>query len=328
MDTHKTDGGTGATRVAVPVSERPVYVIPQELIAAPVDVETDLVELWNLVWRRRWHIIAITAFFAAGAVAYSLLATEWYRVEVLLAPAESRSIPSLGGQLGSLAALAGVTVGDENSAEAIAILRSNEFARSFIEDFALMPVLYADKWDSAAKNWLEDDPSKSPDIRDGVKYFREDLLRVSEDKRTGLVSLSLEWKDPELAAAWAAALVDRLNARVRERALREAEANVAYLQSELAKTNLVTLQQSIGRLLENELQKLMLARGNEEFAFVVLDPAAVPNERVRPRRAVISIVGTVVGGVLGILWVLMLNRAQRRVVQRRAMSDKQVETGE
>jgi hypothetical protein len=52
-----------------------------------------------------------------------------------------------------------------------------------------------------------------------------------------MVTLAIEWTQPEVAAEWANALVQRLNRRLRERALREAETNVAYLQAEMARTN-------------------------------------------------------------------------------------------
>jgi uncharacterized protein involved in exopolysaccharide biosynthesis len=101
--------------------------------------------------------------------------------------------------------------------------------------------------------------------------------------------------------------VIRLNERLRERALQEAETNVAFLQTELGQTSVVTLQQSIGRLLESELQKLMLARGNEEFAFRVIDAASPPKERVRPKRALIAVVGTMLGGMLAVFGVFLLH---------------------
>jgi hypothetical protein len=80
------------------------------------------------------------------------MAREWYRAEVLLAPADEKDSASLGGQLGGLAALAGVRVGSGGeSAEAIAVLRSREFAREFIEDFDLLTVFFADEWDAQRK---------------------------------------------------------------------------------------------------------------------------------------------------------------------------------
>lgn len=285
-----------------PQGERLVYVMSERALET-ADEDISLRELWDIVWRGKWLIIAVTAVFAVAAVGYALQATEWYRAEVLLAPAEERSTPSLGGQLGGLVALAGVSIGGSGGAEAIAVARSREFARAFIADFDLLPVLFHEEWDARNGRWRGDDPGKWPDMRDAVKFFHDGVLMVSEDANTGLVTLAIEWTDPELAAEWASEVVRRLNSRVRERALLEAETNVAYLQAELAQTNVITLQQSIGRLLENELQKLMLARGNEEFAYRVIDSAYPPKERVRPRRALIAILGTIVGGMLGVFAV-------------------------
>lgn len=267
--------------------------------------EIRLAELWDIVWSGKWRIIGVTFVFALLSVVYAISATEWFRAEVLLAPADERNASPLQNQLGGIAALAGMNIGSGDSVEAVATLKSREFAREFIEERGLLTVFFADAWDAANQRWLVEDPGKQPDIRDAVRYFRDEMLRVNEDRATGLVTLAIEWTDPVLAAEWASVLVDRLNSRMRERALKEAETNVAYLQQELAQTNVVTLQQAVGRLLESELQKLMLARGTQEFAFRVIDSAEPPKRRVRPKRALIVIVGTLAGGVVGLFWVFL-----------------------
>jgi uncharacterized protein involved in exopolysaccharide biosynthesis len=302
-----TDKGSQVEPAREGAGERLVYVMPESAFGSPVDDEISLKDLWNILWRGKWIIIVVTAVFAVASVAYALAATEWYRAEVLLAPAEERSTPPLGGQLGGLAALAGVSVGGGGSAEAIAVLRSREFARAFIEDLELLPLFFSEQWDAGSGVWLGDDPKEWPEIRDAIKYFHDNVLNVTEARDTGLVTLAIEWTDPEVAAEWARELVVRLNERLRERALKEAETNVAFLQTELARTSVVTLQESIGRLLESELQKLMLARGNEEFAFRVIDAASPPKQRVRPKRAMIAVVGTMLGGMLAVFGVFLLH---------------------
>ncbi len=224
---------------------------------------------------------------------------------MLLAPAAEQSTPMIGGQLGGLAALAGVSVGEGNDVVALAVLQSRKFARDFIEQLDLMPIFYEEEWDAENDRWRVDDPTEAPDVRDGVKFFHEEIFEVSEERRTGLVTLAIEWTDPDIAAKWASILALRLNDRLRERALQEAQTNVAYLQSEMARATLVTLQESIGRLLEAELPKLMLAKGNEEFAFKIVDPAVAPRQRERPKRALTAIIGTTLGGLLGIFIVLV-----------------------
>ena len=76
---------------------------------------------------------------------------------------------------------------------------------------------------------------------------------------------------------------------MRQRALAEAEANVKYLRREFESTSIVALQQSISGLLENEMQKLMLARGNSEYAFRIIDRAEVPRAPSKPRVTLSSL---------------------------------------
>lgn len=290
--------------------QRVVFVMPSDAMIGPEAKGIDLAELWNVIWQSKWLIAGITAMFAFAGVAYALLASEWYRAEVLLMPSEKRSMPDLVGSLGGLASLVGISVGGSGTAESIAVLKSREFTEDFIEDLGLTTVLLADRWDSDKNEWKGGDPKKWPDMRDAVKYFDEHVLRVAEDKKTGLVRLSVDWKDPQVAADWTNILVQRLNFRMQQRALAEAEGNVRYLRTEISETNVVSLQQSIGRVLESEMQKLMLARGNEEFAFRVLDPARAPKLRVWPKRMLIVVLATFLGAITSLL-VVAARRAWR-----------------
>lgn len=307
MTTTRSDneGRTRPDDVAQIPAEGLVYVSPGPVFSGVSDDKISLRQIWRILWRGKGTVIAATTIFALGSIAYALLAKEIYRAEVLLAPAAEQSTPMIGGQLGGLAALAGLSVGEGNDVVSLAVLQSREFARDFIEQLDLMPIFFEEEWDAEKNRWRVDDPTEAPDVRDGVKFFHEEIFEVSEERRTGLVTLAIEWTDPDVAAEWASILVHRLNDRLRERALQEAQTNVAYLQSEMAKATLVTLQESIGRLLEAELPKLMLAKGNEEFAFKIVDPAVAPRERVRPKRALTAIIGTILGGLLGIFIVLV-----------------------
>jgi LPS O-antigen subunit length determinant protein (WzzB/FepE family) len=265
--------------------------------------EIDLWELWDTVWSGRWLIIAITALFAASGVAYALLAQEWWRAEVVLAPADKKALPGALGQLGGLASLAGVNIGGGGDQEPLAVLKSRGFARDFIAEQGLMPVLLKGERSS---------DGKPLDIRDAVRVFERKVRTVSDDKKTGLVTLGVRWKDPETAADWANLMVQRLNTRLRAQALAESQRNVDYLQREMAASTVVSLQQSMGRVLEGEMQKLMLARGNEQFAFKVIDPATPPKLRDAPKRALVAIVATLAGGFLGLLAVFLRKAIRER----------------
>lgn len=287
-----------------------MYVLPQDALAAAAGDEIDLFKLWNTLWRSRWLIASIMGVFALASVAYALLMPPWYSANVLLAPVKEKASMGLAGQLGGLASLAGISSAGTSSVEAVAVLKSRDFSRAFIEDQALLPVLFADDWDAVANRWKVADP---PDLRQAVKLFDQNVRQVDEDRRTGLVTLSIEWKDSELAAAWANLLAVRLNDHMRQRALAEAEANVKYLRHELESTTVVVLQQSISRLLENEMQKLMLARGNAEFAFRIIDRAEVPRLKSKPRRTFIVVLAVLFGGMLSVFVVFIREAVRNRI---------------
>lgn len=272
---------------------------------------SDLSDVWRVIWDGKLLIAAVTGAFAVAAIVYSLLATEWYRADVVLVPAGDERAQNLSSRLGGLGSLIGMSSGalaGGRKVESVAVLKSRDFARSFIEDRSLLRILYADQWDADAQRWIDDE---EPDIREAIEFFEEQIRHVNEDDETGLITLGIEWTDPEVAADWAMQLVARLNRQMRERSLDEAKRNVAYLQQELENTNLATLKESIGSLLESEMQQLMLARGNEEFAFRVVDSAQVPHKRVRPRRTLIVLAATILGGFLAVCVVLVRQGSRR-----------------
>jgi uncharacterized protein involved in exopolysaccharide biosynthesis len=271
--------------------------------------ELSLFDLVRILWADRKLIVLVTVLGLIAGVSFALLSRPWYRVSVVMLPITSNGAEGALGRLGGLASLAGVVGldlgGSKDSKEAMAVLTSKGFARDFIQDNDLLSVLLAKKWDSEKKAWRETDVRKQPDIRDAVQYFDKYVRRVSEDKKTGLVTLSVEWTDPILAEQWATSLVERLNAQMRKQALEEGERNVDFLRKEMTNTNLTSLQQSLGKILESEMQKLLLARGNEEFSFKVIDPAVVPKKPYKPAPVMMALGGMMMGLVLSSLFVFV-----------------------
>jgi uncharacterized protein involved in exopolysaccharide biosynthesis len=50
----------------------------------------------------------------------------------------------------------------------------------------------------------------------------------------------------------------------------------------------------------------MLANAQSEYIFKTVDPAVVPQEKSEPKRALIAIVATMLGGMLGVFIVFVL----------------------
>jgi uncharacterized protein involved in exopolysaccharide biosynthesis len=273
-----------------------------------------IVDVAGVLWAAKGLIIVVTLLCAIGATIYAFVAPQWWRADVLLKPTDAKQMNGLLSQLGSLggiASLAGLNLNDNRTSESIATLKSRELIGGFIQDQNLLPLLFPRKWDAQAKRWKSNDPDEQPDVRDGVKYFNDHVFNVQEDKKNSLVTVQVDWRDPKLASQWANLLVDRVNEIMRGRALEQSEYNVEYLKQELTSSSVVVMQQSIGRVLESELQKLLLAKEDKEYAFKILDHAEVPRRRYWPKRALV-VAGAGMLGLIGAGFFAVYRHSLRR----------------
>ncbi len=274
--------------------------------------EISLRELFDALWARRLLIIALTLAFGIAAAVVSLLMPEKYEASVVLSPVDDSGSKMGGGgallsQLGGLASLGGLSLsGSDQKSVALATLQSHALTEAFIRDNKLLPILYPDDWDAAAAKWTISDPDDVPTPWKAERMFAKKVRSIAEDKKTGLVTLTIEWTDPELAAKWATELVERANKHLRTKAIGASQTNLAYLNEQLTKTSVVELQQSIYSLIEAEIKKVMIANGSDEYAFRVVDPARVAEERVSPKRTLITAVGLFAGLMIGFVLALSL----------------------
>jgi uncharacterized protein involved in exopolysaccharide biosynthesis len=296
---------------SLPVPRRPGYYL--FVGENNADESLRLLDLWDILWSQRWLVIGVTAFVAIVSIIVALLLTPIYRADATLAPVKAADTSGLAGQLGGLASLAGIRLGPATEdTNALAVLKSRAFAEAFIKDRNLMPVLYADAWDAEHQRWKDRDPDDEPTMYDALETFREDILSVQQDVVTGLVTVSIEWTDPQQAADWVNDLVKRINLQMRTRDLNEAEKNLVYLRQQYEQSDVVELRTAISHLIETELQTAMLARAREEYAFTVIDPAIVPGKRSRPHRSLIVVVSTAAGGMLAVMIALLVHTLRRQ----------------
>jgi LPS O-antigen subunit length determinant protein (WzzB/FepE family) len=52
-----------------------------------------------------------------------------------------------------------------------------------------------------------------------------------------------------------------------------------------------------------------LAEASPEYAFVTVSRAMVPEQKSQPKRALVCILGALLGGMLSVLWVLVRHYA-------------------
>jgi len=256
----------------------------------------------------RWKILSVFGLVGLMlGLAAAFLFQPVYRATTLLAPVTEPDMrPGLSSALsniGGLASLAGVDIGaDEAVDDYIAILRSRDFGIEFIEQQGLLRLLFSDDWDAEAATWFE---GREPTWWDAWERFDRDVRKVEIDRATGHVRLSIEWDDPVIAADWANTIPAMVNDRIRSDVVAEAERSLHYLNEELRKAGVMELETAIFRLVETQVNRVMLANVRPEFAFRVLDPALAPDpdDFTRPNRPLLVVAGVVVGVLFGFLFV-------------------------
>jgi uncharacterized protein involved in exopolysaccharide biosynthesis len=270
--------------------------------------------------KRYWYcLLAGLLLGALGGAAYAFTAKLIYRSDVVVAVRPPEADPINGGITGALrgvAGLAGLSIGQsDREGEYLATLQSRQLADTFIQKQQLLPVLFAKRWDQALHTWRNTDPAEIPSDEDAYRLFNRKVRTIALDRKSGLVTVTIQWSDRALAAQWATAYVKIANDMLRDRALREVVDSLAFLDQQLRKSTEVAIRQSVFQLVEAQKKQEMLANVREDYAFRVVDPARIPDADhfIKPRRPLAVAAGAMAGMLAGLVLAFWLARRRSGV---------------
>lgn len=294
--------------------------------------EVDYEYLFTQVWKAKFQILLVTALFALFGILWALSQPNIYRAQALLAPSEENSgggLSAMATEFGGLASLAGVNLGKgsvDKSTMALEVLQSRAFITEFINKRNLDIYLFAAKdfkddelvidesiYDVASKTWNESvllPGMTKPTDWDLFNSFI-DVLKVSQDKTTGLVTISVDYYSAKVAKNWVDWLIVDLNEHIRNTDVAEAKTSVAFLEEQLKQTSVSDMHSMFYKLIEKQYQTIMLANVREQYMFKVLDPAVVPQDKIAPKRALIACLSVVIGFLLSTFAIVILASVRR-----------------
>lgn len=272
----------------------------------------DIVILFRVLAKSWKLIFAITSISFCASVFYAMTAREVYRSEILLSAVEPEqpSIASGFGNMGGLAALTGISIpADSDEIEVLATIQSRKFINRFLSDrnatgHERLKILFSEYWDNSNQNWTYEN-GKPPTQEMAFNAFSQ-VMDLKKESRTGLIRLSMYWVDPEVCSAWANDIVEMLNDEMKTKAQDNSRKRIGYLKEELAKTKNNEMQDVLYEILKSEERTSMLANVNEEFALKVIDPAVVPENRAKPNRKLVVLLGAVFGFCTSLLMVFLI----------------------
>ncbi len=296
------------------------------------DDEIDLREFFYVLLEGKWMIISVTAVVSIIGVIYSLLLPNIYQSKAILVPVNSSS--GISGTLGSysgLAGLAGISLpsgGDgDNSVKAKQKISSLSFFENNILKNIHLPDLMAVKswnsktntltfdasiYDTNSNTWTRNFsyPRKQvPSTQESFDVFKSKHLSIREDNKTGFITLSIKHQSPFVAKQWVELIVNEINTLYRQKDKLDSEKAVTYLNQQISTTGLSEIKQVLAELLQEETKKLTLIEANQYYVFDYIDPPAVMEKKSEPKRALISILSALLGGILGSLFVIIRHYA-------------------
>jgi len=309
------------------------------------DDEISLIDLFAVLWHRKKMIIAVTAAAAVGALVFAVLS--------LLLPPEKSPLPnkyspqalmlindssSSGGAissmlsssgLGSLAGLAGISVGGgaTYSALAVYLVGTNSFLDAVVDKFDLI-VRY--------------------EIREYLRAESRKMLKkkltASFDDESGVFDITFEDRDPVFARSVVNFCVEQLSLWFDELGVdknklekENLEKNIKYAYEEIERLeqeghqlersiqgvaagnipsitlgrSRITLelaaQQRVYSELKVQYELLKVTMASEKPVFQILEMAEVPDQKSGPSRGLLCVIVVFAGGFLAVFLAFILN---------------------
>jgi uncharacterized protein involved in exopolysaccharide biosynthesis len=306
--------------------------------------EIDLLELWRVVWKRRRLIARIVLAGVLLTAVVSLFMTNIYQSEAVITPVETKSggggMSALMSQMGGMGGLIGLPE-SSSTVEIGLLLESKVLRKKVIQDYHLLPVLFPKQWDEKKKMWKKKDSGWSlnplfwisklmaaakpadkkktkkiegiPDEMDGLRAL-DKLVQINKNMKDNFITISVQFDDPEIAAALVGYFLAALNDHMSLETRRVATINKKYLEEQLVYTTDPFIQQKIYIMIAQQIETSMMAAVKENFAFKIIDPPVVPDKKIKPKRAQMVVLSFVVFLFLAVFVVFILEYLEKNNV--------------
>ena len=294
--------------------------------------EIDLKELFKTLWSSKLTILLTTLISLMISLGAALYLPNVYKSEALLSVNNegNDSLSSLRG-LSGLAGIAGVSLPDaetDKSNKGIEVLKSRKLFKEFVNtNNVLVPLMAANGWDEKSNSlkidsnlydigqakWVRNaKPPRGviPSLQEAHEEFLK-LLSISKNRETGLITIGIKHFSLNIAKIWIEELIYLVNKTIKDEDVAKAERSITYLKEQINNTQLDELQAQFFELIQAQTETVMLAKATPEYLFSIIDPPVAPELKSEPNRLIIVFIGSFIGFILAIFFVLMRDFIKR-----------------
>jgi len=286
------------------------------------EFDLDLKEILLVFWKSRVIIISVTSLFTVGSIIYSLTQPNTYTSESIVTAVNDQAGGKVSQGVNSLmklatgAGLGGVGGGMGAGDKAVTTIESREFFKHLLDNYEFVgkhfiafekfdhssqaSIFDQNIYDDESKSWLDTKPSY-------LELYNDYGDMVSAEYRIskGTIELSVEHESPIFAYDFLTLIIQEVNNLRRKKDLSQSSKALEYLYLEATKNNLTVIQQSISQMITAQLGTQMLAKIKPEYMIQTFDKPFIPIEKSGPARLFITILGTILGMVLSLSFVII-----------------------
>lgn len=281
----------------------------QDSTYSSVESEEDAINLLDLLTTIVENLkLLVLGSLGAGVLALgiSFLITPTFTAKTSMIPpslANSITNSALRAELGGLAGLgggglAGLAGGLKNPGDQfVAYMQSNILQDELITKYKLQ-----ERYD---QKYLEN-----------TRKVLKKKVKLTSDKKTGLITIEVDDHDPKFAAELANSYVDSLSRMIGRMTLAEAKARRELLEQQITEATQKSYQSPMVRegVIQSLIREYESARLDEkrDHPFVVqVDPAQAPELKSKPKKVLIAIVTTFAVFFLLLIFVFVRQALQK-----------------
>lgn len=278
--------------------------------------------IFHILIKNKYTLLLSVVISVFLSILIAIFSPNVYKSKTILTPVVTDS--SISAQLGNfstLSSIAGIPLpGDSSnkSTEALErIISYDFFVNEFLPYIKLENLVAIKSWEMNSntikynakiynhnnQSWVRDASppfSSKPSNQEAFEIYSE-IINVTESKGSPFITISIESYSPYLAKNWLDLIIKRIDSHMRELDKISATKSIAFLNSTISSTNLAEIKDVLSDLLAQQTQTLMLTESLSDYVFKTISSPVVAEKKSRPNRAMICILGAVIGVIFGIL---------------------------
>lgn len=188
------------------------------------DYEIDLMQLWQVIWKRRKFIGIFFASAVVLSVIISFILTKQYKSTATIIPISSGSSIGSSALGGLVSSFLPTSLGHSNTTDKIlAVLHSRTIRIGVIKDLNLVPLFIKKK--------------NEKDKLYKTAVILGNMVTIANGMKTGTITISVLYKDPVIAQKIASAYIKELKIILNKKAFTVQKMNMLFLKKQIKKTN-------------------------------------------------------------------------------------------